>query len=422
MPLWVTNPPLDDELNIYIVGSGNDEEINLSVINQLYERFEIKDNPYFTNLLLSYLNEPDEDNVSILDRWKSDVMEYVLVRIKRSFFSPILELYTVRYDEMVNYRSEYEVLADEYFEAGDYFSAFNLYKKSLEKMLLEDDEFFTPSILKNIDKIKNILNVLTYSNIQLFKELIIDKPIDTQQFSFDVGGEESINLDGFIYTVEFMEGWNNRVSRARIPIRGNSLLFIPPIPKKSGISTLTSKILLDELIEILSINPSNNSLVNSLLEFKEYINGIVSTSTITFDFQVRSDLNFFPKLIAFENEFVQEGVLRFLLNVGDQPIESPLLKKDMEFITYVRDVNSITSNEYQYLIFSEDLMRETIPFDEDGIVVKMTTTFSLVDLQSSFILETQSVSSEFIGRIGEEDLAYLDLGLKIGEVINKIKF
>lgn len=422
MPLWVTEPPQDDELNIYIVGVGHNDEIYDSVLSQLYERFNIIENEYFANLILTTLHDQKNDNITIIDTWSSDSLDYILVRFNRSFFDPIIELYSIRFDEMVNFIHEYELDADNYLKNGELYSAYNQYTRALEQMLLTEDEFYTPAILKVIDKIKGILNQINYLRVETFSELIIGKPIIDEHFYFKVSNSETQIYNGFLFRINFNEGWSFRNRSATIPVKNNAMLFIPPVPKKSGSLTINSYLLLDDLIVLLTKWSSHSLLSVQIREFHADLESIIAASKISFDYDIKSDINLFTKIISFKNPLVTEGILRFLVEIEDNSVISPLYKEDESFPEYIREVNRITDDLYPYMILGNEINRDITTFDEDGILIKLSGSFYLVDMNSTNILQTQSLSTEFLGVVGEEDLAYLDFGLKAGEVIYSMKF
>ncbi len=422
MPLWVTEPPLDDELNIYVVGVGNSDEIYDSVLSQLYERFSIIENDFFSNLVLSSLHDPQNENISIIDTWSSDTLDYILVRIKRSFFDPVIELYSSRFDEMMNFVHEYEVDADNYLNNGEIYSAYSQYLRALEQMLAAEDGFYTPAILNVLKKIKGLFNQINYLNVETFSELIIGKPISDAHFYFKVSNSETQIYNGFLFKINFNEGWDFRKRSATIPVKNNSLFFIPPIPKKSGTSTIDSYLILDDLIDLTTKWSEHSLLSMEIKDFHADIDSIVEASKIKFDFEIKSDINLFNKIITFENPLVTEGILRFLVEIEDNSVVSPLYPDDESFPEYIREVNRITDFRYPYMILGDEIKRDITTFDEDGILIKLSGSFHIVDMNTTNILQTQNISTEFLGIVGEEDLAYLDFGLKAGEIIYSLKF
>lgn len=422
MPLWVTDPPEDDELNIYLVGVGKDDEVIYSVISQLYSRFNIKKNEYFESMIVTMLNNPENENISIIDEWSSDTLDYILVRMKKSFFDPVLYTFSTRYEEMLNFSHENELEGDKYLKNGEYYSAYNQYLIGLDEMLQAGNVFYTPAILNVINKISEILNKIKFINLETFSTLTIGKAIVDEHLSFEIPSKENESFNSFLIAVEFSEGWVSRKRKVTIPLRNNSLLFIPPIPKNSGLSSITSYLNLDELEDTALKYIDHLFLSNEIKVFKSFLDRIITDSKISFEFSADSNLKSFDKIISFDNSLTSEGIQRYLLEVEDNSVLSPLYIEDETFLTYIREIDTITGSLYNYMVFGNEIIQEITPFDEDGILVKLSCGFNLVDMFTGKIIQTQNITTEFIGVLGEENLAYIDLGLKIGEVIYEMKF
>ncbi len=168
VPRWVSETPPEDDIYIYFVGSGSDGGFE-SVINQVYERYNIKENEYLYSLLASMLEIAGDQtsfdstqDLAIIDRWNSDNIGYILVRIKKSFFSSLIDLYTTGFEDMMSYNHDLESDGDDSEKNGELFRAFDNYMKALELMLLEDNEFYSPSIIRIIDKALGVVQNLSY--------------------------------------------------------------------------------------------------------------------------------------------------------------------------------------------------------------------------------------------------------------------
>ncbi len=84
---------------------------------------------------------------------------------------------------------------------------------------------------------------------------------------------------------------------------------------------------------------------------------------------------------------------------------NPMVDSAFEFLEMFGHVQGLFSEEY-----------------DGGLLIKISGSFFLVDLKTSKILLTQSLSIEYLGELGDENYAYLDFGLKAGEIINGLKF
>jgi len=111
VPRWVEEPPLDDELYVYIVGVGiNSDKLFQSVLSQIYDRFNIEENKFIHKRIFDELELSSSLSVydttapiSVINKWNSPDKEYILVRITRSSYDSLFNLYSQRYPEMINY-------------------------------------------------------------------------------------------------------------------------------------------------------------------------------------------------------------------------------------------------------------------------------------------------------------------------------
>lgn len=427
-PRWISEPPLDDELYIYIVGIGENEDVFTSVVDQLKDRFNIEDNDYLSEMLLKLLKdsydqtpEANDNKISVLDRWLNEDLIYILVRVDRSYFEPIMELYTTRLDEMLNYQHEDEVEADLLLEDGELFKAAGLYLSALEYMLKQNDPFYDLSIISVLDKLSSILNKINYSNFEKFSLLKIAHPILEDKLLITYQPTENESFDGFLYSVGFIEGWKPRGRVVIIPIRDNNLEFIPPQPKISGKFTINATLNLDSFLTVVEPWSDRDGLSAYIEIYMETVHDILVKSVISFDYDAVSDLQTFPKIISFTNNFVSEGVVRFLLEQDQNVLTSPFEYKNEPLISYIREVNRETLSSYRYMILGGAITRGSEEY-EGGTLVTLSSSFSLVDLYEYTVLVTKNITSEFLIQDGEEDLVYLDLGLKMGELIYNLSF
>ncbi|MGL1891150.1 MAG: hypothetical protein OCD02_05950 [Spirochaetaceae bacterium] len=434
IPSWVTEPPEDDDISIYIVGHGvnNDPEEQIkasfeSVIDQLYSRFEIPSNNYLNSTLDLLLEEAYkrsltdfEQKISILDKWNNDENLYILVRINRSFFTPIIELYANRYDEMIDYSHESETLGDKLLTDGEMFKSFDSYLTALGFMLDKEDEFYSHSILDIMDKIYSLVDSIEYRLLESFDTLTIDYPIQNRLL-FEVNDNSNKDYNGFSYKISFTEGWDSRVRVTTIPIRDNFIEFIPPKPLKSGTSEIITILNIDELFNVFTPWQNNHNLESQIGLFKTKLEKLLEESKTSIKYNVKSDLQSIPKLIAFKNGMVLEGVNRFLLDKGNPVEVTPQYQLDEPLQSYLRELDRITDGFYNYLIIGDEI-KEVIETQDDQILIKLTGSFSLIDIRTSKILKTESVSAEYSGELGSESFAYLSYGLEVGKIIHELKF
>lgn len=427
-PRWIEEPPADDDLYIYIVGIGEDDNVFDSVIDQLNSRFNIKENSYITDLLLNLMKESynqtleaNDEILSILDRWDNKDLTYILVRLDRDFFDPLIELFSTQYDEMLAYRHENETEADALLEEGELYSAASLYLSALDYMLEQNNDFYTLSILSVIDKLTEVLGRLSYSNIETFDLLKIAHPIGDNKLSINYIATTNENFSGFLYDVNFIEGWETRTRDAIVLIRENSLVFVPPAPKISGTFNIDAKLNLNTFLNVVKPWLYKDGLSKYLNDYIDKIQNIVNDSFITFDYDVISELETLPKIIAFNNENISEGIVRYLLENEQEIQVSPITFNDDSLLNYVREVNRITDNLYRYMILGGEILEDRVIY-EGGTLVTLDGEIFLVDLYSSTIITSRKITSEFLVQNDEEDLIYLDYGLKVGEVISTLSY
>lgn len=443
-PRWITDPPEDDSLNIYLVGYGYNSDLDLNemkasafqnVLSEIYSRFSVTDDEFLEKVITAMLDTSfkeatytTDQKVAIIDRWHNNEELYILVRIRKSFFDPLLKAYTERYDDMITYTHQSESDGDALYEDGMMYKAYLQYLSSLEDMLEKDEGFYIVSISRVLDKIMNIFKSMHYSEAETFSSVYIgepyylkgeDKPV--KRLFFEILGEKGQDYSGFSYEVAFSEGWNNKDKSALVKVIDNGVEFVPPRPKVSGIYTISSEIFLDDIITRLNSWRENSSSSYFVSKFLDDLAELKLSTQISFNYNAESDLGIRPKIISFGNQFINEGVVRYLLENEDSSEAAPYSIEDEVLISYVREINLLTQNKFSYLVLGYEVSSNVEDYG-DGIMIKLATEFSVIDLKNSKVILTRKVNSEFIGVPGEEDLAFLDLGLKIGELISQIKF
>lgn len=443
IPKWVTDPPGDDIGNIYFVGYGRDDNFESkkmeslafdSIINQIYERFGIEPDEYLDSLFLGLLkdsysltDDSNGKNLSVVDRWSDDDELYILVKIKKKFILPLMEAFLSSSGEQI-FISDLESNGDLYFKDGLMFRALNSYLEAAKEMLKSGDEEYYYPIIRALDKALRIIKPIKYSSTEVFSEIIInealidkDSGLPGKRLFFTLDGVEGMDYSGFIYNVSFVEGWENREREAEVSVVKNNLEFVPPVAKTPGVSYIKSELNLSYVSLLLKPWENGHSLSYYIRDFLDLVDTLVKQSRISFNYTVKEDFHIRPKVISFNNALTTEGVIRYLLEKDEYSEVGPSRGEDKTLLDYVRDVNIATEDMFSYLIIGEVLSVESENYD-DGVLYKHEGEFSIIDLKTSRTLITQSVKSEFLGVIGEDDLAYLDLGLKIGEIISQLNF
>ena len=67
-------------------------------------------------------------------------------------------------------------------------------------------------------------------------------------------------------------------------------------------------------------------------------------------------------------------------------------------------------------------MTQDTNLDDDKLTIKLSGGFSLIELSSGKIISSESVYIKYIGAVNEENNAFIAYGIKLGEVINELKF
>ncbi len=421
-PLWLTEPPPDDELNIYIVASGKNSEIFDSLLNQLYSRFNIEPNSYFKELVYNYYIDENGTVITILDSYSTEAVDYELIRIKRTIFDPILELYKNRYTEMIEYISEDERLANIALEDGEIYTAYSLYMKALAEQLSKNDEFYTPSIIKLFDKILDIFALFNYAKLETFKDVVIGLPVVDKHLYFELANLEKYNFDGFIYNISFKEDPGKKSRKARIKVKSNSLEFIPPRPINSGSFTIKASIIGEGLEELIFTWKDHNYLGNRVKDFGLNMDKILEKLTISFDYTGNYNFSLFPKLISVANESVSLGISEILGKFDEDFYISGVSKSDFSNEAFIREVTIGLDKHYKYLFLCSDLTEDKVTYDEDGVLLNLKINISVVDIDSYKVLGEKNIESQYVTTENLTDLSYIDLGNKIGELIYTMKF
>lgn len=440
MPKWISEPPPEDDLHIYFVGYGKGielEDIELmafnSVISQIQNRFSYDADNSIDKLFLgllkqSYYQNNKNSKASVIDSWSDEDELYILVRFKKEFILPLIDSYLNSLNGLEVEASESELLGDKFFLSGNMYRAFTLYIDAATEMLVKDDEAYFFPIIRCLDKGLEIINPIKYTSTETFSELIINEALYSRESGevqkrlfFKVDGLEGMDYSGFQFTISFSEGWDKRERVTDVALVKNSLEFVPPIAKVSGISSIESEINISDIRARLKNWEEGYSVSFYIQEYLKSLDQIINRSKIAFNYTVKQDINIRPKLISFNNSLTTEGVVRFLLENDEYSEAVSFIDNDESLQNYVRELNRSSENMFSYLILGEVLTPVVQEYDE-GMLYKLTGEFSLIDLRTSTVITKQKLQSEFLGSIDDDDLAYLDLGLKIGEVVSQLNF
>lgn len=423
-PYWVTEPPADDDFFIYIVAFSEDGDTTNSIIDQLADRYDF-DSIYIPMILKYTMSKGSNDDITNIDEWVSEAGTYRLIRIKKSYLEPIIKMFVDELDLSLDFISDFEDSGDFYYKDGDYYKAYELYLKALESMFKKNSDFYIPGIIRTMDKILEILNPIKLSNFEYINKLIIgeslfDKENDTvkKRFYFDISGLEG-SYDGFPFNIKTNQGWDKKEISSPVPIIKNSFEFIPPVPKVSGEyyfnTSLDLKALTDQITSYSGTLKTYFSAVN------QQITTVVKNTTVQRDYSAFSDLEGKAKLISFNPQIAGEGVVRRLLE-DDTIVElASFLKEEESLEFYIRELDKVTEGKFYYLIYCDEIDSVALAYDGD-ILFKTTGTFKIYEIDNYQIVHSQKISSEFIITPGEEDIALLDFGLKVGEVISSLEF
>ena len=128
------------------------------------------------------------------------------------------------------------------------------------------------------------------------------------------------------------------------------------------------------------------------------------------------------KIVSFINPFINEGVVRSGIEHEEVIHSSIRYIEDESLKNYIRYIKTFTESTASYLILGSDITLERIPYEE-GVLITTEGSFSVIDLISESVVGSRNIKSEYLASPGaDNDEAYLDFGLKVGEALYDIKF
>lgn len=422
-PYWVTDPPPEDDIFLYLVGFSETGDITNSLLDKLKHKYGF-DSAYIPMVIKAEYLKGDSEDVSIIDEWISDAGTYKLVRIRKSFIKPILDIFLNNALETENYISDFESSGDTFFDEGDYFRAYELYLRALEDMLSKSDIFYIPAIIRSMNKVLNILSPIEFTNISSFNKVKVGEAYynkvseeAVKRFFFNISGLDG-SYAGFPFSVAFKEGWNSKERISTISIIDDYFEFIPPRPKISGQYRVDVEL---DLSNLNNINSTIDSLDSYFIDVKKRVADIQNKSKHSFNYSAVTNLSNMPKLVSFDPAIAGEGVVRRLLEEDTRVELAPFIKNTETLEFYIRELDRVTNGEFHYLIYCNNIDAESFGYDGD-VLLKLSAEFHIIEIDNYHKVYSQRINSEFIVIPGEEDIAYLDLGLKIGELLSTLKF
>lgn len=427
VPRWVEEPPLDDELYVYIVGVGiNSDKLFQSVLSQIYDRFNIEENKFIHKRIFDELELSSSLSVydttapiSVINKWNSPDKEYILVRITRSSYDSLFNLYSQRYPEMINYSNADERAGDLFADSGEEFKAFEKYIEALQVLLTSNDDFYLPAIDRLLSKLLFIINNIKYTDIKTFSSQFLGVP-SNNLFSFKI--DSSNSYAGFPVGIAFIQGWDTRDVSAIIPITNNVFEFLPPVQYSKGEFAITSKLWLDDYIANLNAWSKESPFFSYVNQTVDELIVAVDKSIISFTYTVLSSFHTASKIVSYGEPLVVEGIVRYGLEHEEIILPAVRYIKDESLKSYIRDINTFSDSVALYLILGSEITLERIPYEE-GVFITTEGSFSVIELISESVIATRTVKSEYLASPGSEnDIAYLDFGLKVGEALSDIKF
>lgn len=422
-PYWVSNPPPEDDIFFYLVGFSENDDVTNSLIEKLKDKYGF-DSIYIPMVIRSEYLKGNSENITNIDEWISETGTYKLVRVRKSYIKPILDTFISNINDAESYISDFENSGDTYYNDGEYFKAYKLYLRALNYMLKESDLFYIPAIIRTMDKVLNILSPINFTNIRTIEKVKVgeaffskDNKEPVEHFFFNINGLNG-SYAGFPFSVVFKEGWDSRERTSTVSILDNYFEFIPPRPKVSGQYGLFVEL---DLSDLISINSTIDALDLYFIDVKNKVEDISKKSQLSFTYSAVTNLSNMPKLVSFDPQIAGEGVVRRLLE-DDTRVELAPNAKDVESLEYyIRELDRVTEEEFHYLIYCDNIDAESFGYDGD-VLLKLSAEFRIIEIDNFHKVYSQKVNSEFIIIPGEEDIAYLDLGLKIGEILSSLKF
>lgn len=408
--------PEDDELHLYIIAT--EDESWSGVAQKLFDKYNLEVSDYTLRRVMELLEK--QTNNTVIDSWDSGEVVYVLHRLDRDFYEPLMEFYLDNYNNMSNLVLDEESNIDHLLNSHQYSDVIQAYIELIDNLLDEESELYALKVLTLLNDLFTVLDKFSLESGSEFKELVIGEGVGDNSWTHQSKGEG--NFDRMVYEITFYEGWSLRERRVSIPIKDGYLNFVPTIPEVTGEYSLSGRLSLPQLEELL-LKAANYDFYDSYVsEYRIKLDSVYSRSTISLIYNVISNYHRSTKIIAFNNDFIHEGILRFLLDVEYETVTiSPRNFEEESMPNYFRDINRITSNSVDYLILARDVLVDDVVLDE-GALYKLEVLLEVVDLHTFQTIWETTVRSEFLSDLDSRDLAYLDFGLKLGEVIYTLEF
>lgn len=414
-PIWMEEPPLDDDVHLYIIST---EDLSWDdVTTQLFKKYALETSDY-TFKRVKALLENQEFN-TIIDTWDSGEVVYQLHRLDREFFEPIMEFYITQYSNMESLYFDREDLIQSQIETLNYYDAIQSYIDFINELFDEESEKNALAILRLMEGLLSLYDGFHLDTVESFSELVRGESVGDNRLGYRYTGD--INYNGLTYIITFSEGWNLRKRSIKLSLKDSSFSFTPVIPEVRGIYKIEGELSLTKIEELITRGLTFDYLAPYMQEFTNRLNQIRLESSVSLEYTVLSNFHSSTKVISFGNEFIHEGVQRFLLEEEYEVLISPRPKTDETLINYIRDVNRITSNSVRYLILGREINTEDIVLDE-GSLYKIDAVIDVIDLRSSQVIQTKKLQTDFLSAEESSDLAYLDFGLKLGELIYNLEF
>ncbi|MBN2617718.1 MAG: hypothetical protein JXR64_05335 [Spirochaetales bacterium] len=413
-PLWIDNPPPNDELNIYIVAFGSENRVLELAVDALFKMLELQENSYLKRILLNELELSYKKSVktdaSVIDSWISDdKTTYILTRFSRKRFDSMFTLYKTQIDEIESYINVFEESGDLYYLNGEYYAAYLNYIESIDEMIGLNDEFYTMPIIRLLGKLTSILQGFEFYNIETFSLLKTGEKTLPNRLFFNVKS----GYNGFIYTVAFQEDSELRSRVAHIPISNNQFEFIPAIPRISLEYNIGGNLDFPIISSKLVTWESQKNLSLYINDLRDTISSTIKKSSINFNYSANYAIGLEPKLVALENEYLKEGLFKaFNLN-NIEVVELPVPDKNTNPLLYYRGLRKDSNEFSRYIIIEDDLQ-----IANGNILFK----YSILDLQSEIKIYSNLFSTTY--NIDEEELnsKLLEVGEAIGNELYSLKF
>lgn len=408
-------PPQDDDLHLYIISTEDDSWDD--VTKQLFQKYSLEISEYTFNRVKSLLESQSYN--TIIDSWDSGEVVYQLHRLDREYFEPIMDFYVTQYSNMESLRFDVEDNIESEINALNYTAAINSLIELINNLLIEESEINALVILRLLDELLSLYDNFSLEEDESFTQLTSGEAVGDKRWSFLYTGE--IDYNELTYVIRFSEGWNQRERSLFLPIKDGQISFTPVSPEVKGTYKLEGELYLKGVEDLITKGFTYDYLAPYLSEFRNKLEKIRTESKVSLEYTVISNFHSSSKVISFNNDFIHEGIRRYLLEEEYEVLISPRPREEETRLNYIRDINRITSDSVRYLIMGSNLVVEEILLDE-GAIYRLGMTLEVINLRTSQTVFTQSLESEFLADEGRSDLAYLDFGLKLGEVIYTLEF